>query len=105
MNKSETTVVKLTGGIPTIRYINCPQCGKSRLTKYELEDGTVQPVSEETERGIDGQTYLVDVCNPCSRNRARKEKTYIVRQSKLIRRAISNIGNKQSEGDVEDIEL
>lgn len=94
----------LTDGIPTIRYVTCPSCNKQRLTKYVLEDGSIQPTSDDTYQSLTGEMRPVDACQPCYTKWERRDVAQIKKRVRVMQRAARDMA-RDGTYDGTDIEL
>jgi ssDNA-binding Zn-finger/Zn-ribbon topoisomerase 1 len=80
--------------IPTIKIVDCPDCGKNRLGKYVNEDGTVSPASEET-FDVRGEERFMEVCKFCSLKYQKSDQRYAKNNLAKLAKALKT--NKGSD--------
>lgn len=72
--------------IPTIVLVDCPACKKQRLGRYLKDDGTTDPVSEDTV-DVRGETRFLDACEFCVAKYQRSDEKFIMENMKKLRKA------------------
>jgi len=87
---------KKNGDIPTIRTITCPACQKNRLGKYENDDGSVNPVNEETVE-VRGETRNLEVCMPCINRYRRSDEKFVLENMRKLSKALTESERKESD--------
>lgn len=88
---------KKNRAIPTIVLVECPACHKERLGRYLNDDGTTDPVSEDTVE-VRGETRFLDACQFCVEKYQKSDERFIVENMKKLRRAFQESANKD-DGD------
>jgi len=90
--------------IPTIRLVNCPACNKRRLGKYANDDGSVDPVSEETVEVRGAQRYL-EACQFCVAKYQRQDQQFVRANMKKLSQAMTKDNVPDGESDHRDFSL
>lgn len=87
--------------IPSLRYVVCPECSKSRLLKEINVDGSVEEVSDETVEVRDEKRFI-DACGFCKNKYQQADEKFMKDNLKKIQRAM----NSKDRGNVgEDFTL
>ena len=95
---------KKNKSIPTIRIISCPNCDKKRLGRYENEDGSVTPASEETVKVRDTDRYL-DVCRFCVAKYRKEDEQFVRENMRKLAKSFKDDGPDDKESDHKDFSL
>lgn len=84
--------------IPTYRQVECPGCHKPRLLKLELEDGTIEAVSDEVYTAVDKTERPYDVCLFCVAKWKKRDEAFVRAEVRKLQKAAE-------QGDDVDIAL
>jgi len=95
---------RLQTKIPTLHYIQCPDCNKKRLLKQETEEGGVPTVSEDTVE-VRGETRYSEACPFCLAKYKRSDDNFVMQNLRKIQKAMHAPDINKEDSDHTDFTL
>lgn len=93
-----------TKEIPTIKLVNCPDCGKKRFGRYTNEDGVATPASDETVE-VRGKTRYLEVCGFCVAKYQAEDEKFAKENLRKLAKAIKINNIPDGNSDHNDFSL